>query len=96
MRKPLLRNDHSLKSALRQLDRVSGEINRVSGAINPYLVSLAVGLFILNLVCFVALAGSGLPIMRMSLVSSTSPSPGTSNVGTVALPSATAAARSSP
>jgi hypothetical protein len=42
------RNDHSLKSLLRQLDRMAGEADRVAGAINPYLMILAVGLFILT------------------------------------------------
>lgn len=81
------RNGHSPEPLLRRLDRVAGEIN-------PYLIILAVGLFILNLTCLAALEGSSLPITRMSPGPSISPSPTTSNVGPVTPPSA-AAARSS-
>jgi hypothetical protein len=72
---------------MRRLDRVAGEVN-------PYLIILAVGLFILNLTCFVALEGSSLPITKISPGPSISTSPTTSSIGPVTLPSA-AAARSS-
>lgn len=94
MQQPPPRKDHSRKSLLRYLDRMAGEINRVAGAINPYLMGLAVGLFILNLVCLVALEGSSLPIMKISPDPVISPSPRAGNVDTVAQPSAAAAARS--
>ncbi len=74
------RNDHSLKSLLRQLDRMAGEADRVAGAINPYLMILAVGLFILNLTCLAALGVSSLPITRISPDFVISPSPERSNV----------------
>ena len=52
-------DDHSREPLLRRLDRVAGELN-------PFLMILVVGLALLDLVCFVALMVSRLPITRVS------------------------------
>jgi hypothetical protein len=79
---------------MRRLDRMAGEIDRMAGEINRYLIILAVGLFILNLTCLVALEGSSLPITRISPDPPISPSPATSSVGPITPPSAAAAGSS--
>jgi hypothetical protein len=51
-------DDHSREPLLRRLDRVAGEIN-------PFLMILAIGLALLNLVFFVARIVASLPITRV-------------------------------
>lgn len=67
-------NDHVPEPLWRRLDRVVGEIN-------PFLMGLAIGLFVLYLTCLIGLLIK-LPITRIDPAACAPPPPVTGRAGT--------------